>query len=272
MNQSYAFDHQESKQKKRIFITGGTSGIGLALAKSYLDDGHEVGICGRHQPTDIPTDLQYIFADVVHRESIHSALSQFTHNHTLPLDILIINAGISMAGKKQRPKFEKIKEVVDTNVYGSLWTIEAGLEDFFHHRDNDQKSQARIQLVVVSSLASFVGLPGTSAYAASKAFLNIFTQTLAMDLYSLGVDVTLICPGFIDTPLTRKNKHAMPFIMSAEKAAKKIKTAITQKKSIYRFPSPIFVMMSMIFCLPYQVQIIIMRWIGSRFLHKEYSA
>lgn len=250
-------------KKLSVFITGGTSGIGFALAYEYLRLGHRVGICGRYQPLDLDPSISYFKVDVRFKEQIHDSVESFMSEGGL--DILVVNAGVSMGGKSMVPQFEKIQTVVDTNINGSLWTIQKGIEIFL--RQENKKGH----IVVISSLASFMGLPGTSAYAASKAFLNIFTQTLSMDLFRLGIDMTLICPGFVDTPLTRKNKHRMPFLLPAAEAAKRMVKAINRKALIYCFPKRLYLLIAPLRYMPYSCQIYIMRYLGAKFLQKEYG-
>jgi NAD(P)-dependent dehydrogenase (short-subunit alcohol dehydrogenase family) len=256
-------------KKLSVFITGGTSGIGLALAKEYLALGHRVGVCGRHQPQELDPLISFYAVDVRKKEDIHQSLMDFALQGGL--DILIVNAGISMGGKSMVPQFEKVQAVIDTNIYGSLWTIQKGIELFLEKKKNEGHQKSEGQIVVISSLASFMGLPGTSAYAGSKAFLNIFTQTLSMDLFRLGIDMTLICPGFVDTPLTRKNKHKMPFLLPPELAAKRIMKAIEKKVLIYCFPKRLYALMAPVRYLPYTCQVYIMRYLGAKLLQKEYN-
>jgi short-subunit dehydrogenase len=91
-------------------------------------------------------------------------------------------------------------------------------------------------LVATASVAGFMGLPGAGAYSASKAAVLKLCESYSLDLKKFGIHVTAIAPGFIDTPLTQKNNHKMPFLMSSEKAAHLIKRAIEKKKVLYVFP------------------------------------
>src|SRR3981081_1445547 len=91
-------------------------------------------------------------------------------------------------------------------------------------------------LVAISSLAAFKGLPGESAYCASKAAVNAYLEGLRIQLRDHGIRVTIACPGFVETPMTAVNEFPMPFVMSAEKAADHILWAIRKRKKVYRFP------------------------------------
>jgi short-subunit dehydrogenase len=91
-------------------------------------------------------------------------------------------------------------------------------------------------LAAVSSLASYLGMPGESAYCASKAAVNVYMEGLRVQLRRRGVHVTTICPGFIHTPMTAHNTFRMPFVMNADCAAQLIVRAIERKKKVYNFP------------------------------------
>lgn len=215
----------------KVFITGGTTGIGLALAEAYLKEGHRVGVCGRDLSklpgnflSDHPKARAYK-VDVTNKEELLSAINEFSGDQ---LDLMIANAGISEGTKPSWPDFESFETVIDVNVNGVLYAFKGALDIM--------KKQGRGHLVSIASVAGFVGLPGAGAYCASKAAVLRLSESLAIDLVPQGYNVTAICPGFIDTPLTRQNKHPMPFIMSAAEGAARIKSAIARKKVIYIFP------------------------------------
>jgi short-subunit dehydrogenase len=99
-------------------------------------------------------------------------------------------------------------------------------------------------------VAGMVGLPGASAYSASKSAVIKLCESYALDLPDKGIDVTTICPGFIDTPLTKKNDHSMPFLMSSHKGASLIKKAIENKRVLYIFPWQMAVVIHILSHLP----------------------
>ena len=214
-----------------IFITGGTTGIGLALAKLYLEEGHRVGICARNMskfPVEIKNKYKLLACyevDVTKREDLYKAIHDFAPTE---LDIVIANAGRSVGVKSKTPQFSVANEVIDINVKGVLNTFDIALEIMMPRKKG--------HLVATASVAGFVGLPGAGAYSASKAAVLKLCESYSLDLRKWGIDVTAIAPGFVDTPLTQKNNHKMPFMMSAEKAAKLIKRAIEKKKVLYVFP------------------------------------
>jgi short-subunit dehydrogenase len=215
----------------KIFITGGTTGLGWALATLYARENHKIGICGRDL-TKLPPNWQKEFpqitayvADVTERPLLQHVIREFAQGE---LDIMIANAGISMGNKSPLPDFAATRKILDINVGGVLNCLETALDIMLPRKKG--------QLVLIGSVAGMVGLPATAAYSASKAYVLKLGESYALDLKHLGIHVTTIAPGFIDTPLTRKNKHPMPFMISLESGACKIKSAIDKRKTFYAFP------------------------------------
>jgi len=214
-----------------VFITGGTSGLGLALAKKYLESGHRVGICGRDLGK-LPegflasyTTLSAYEADVIDEERMKQVILEFAQTG---LDLVIANAGISDGNKHKLPDFIRGQKIMMTNIQGVLNTTSPAIEVFVKQQSG--------HIVLMSSVAAFMGLPGSSFYCASKAAVYRLGESFYFDLKKVNVHVTTICPGFVDTPLTRKNKHSMPFIIDDEKAALKMMKAIARKKALFIFP------------------------------------
>ena len=217
---------------RAVFITGGTTGIGLELAKHYLSTGWKVGICARdRQKFDENFISQRYNAtfyelDVSDRAELQSAIADFSKS--IGLDLLIANAGIGYKFKSRVPDFEYSYKMVNVNLLGVMYSFEAALAVMI--------PRGKGQLVAVSSIAGYNGLPGVSAYSATKAAVQKYCESLHLDLRQFNIAVTTICPGFVETPLTSTNTHTMPFIMKAPKAAKLIVKAIERKKMIYAFP------------------------------------
>jgi len=236
-----------------IFITGGTTGIGLALAKIYLEEGHRVGICARNLskfPSEIRNKyklLECYEVDVTKREDLYKAIHAFAPTD---LDIIFANAGRSVGAKSKTPEFSIANEVIDINVKGVLNTFEIALGIMLPRKKG--------HLVATASVAGFMGLPGAAAYSASKAAVLKLCESYSLDLKRHGIHVTAIAPGFIDTPLTKKNNHKMPFLMSAEKAARLIKKAIAKKKVLYIFPFRMKVVVTILDKMPRSLYRLIM--------------
>jgi short-subunit dehydrogenase len=215
----------------KIFITGGTTGIGWSVALEYMKSGHEVAVCGRSLdklPTGWKEDYPKLSAyevDVLNRDVLHNAVKDFAKGE---LDMMFASAGRSVGNKTKLPNFEAARDVISINVIGLLNTFEVAMELMIPKQKG--------HLVALASVAGMVGLPGASSYSASKAAVLKLCESYSLDLKNEGIDVTAIAPGFIDTPLTRKNSHKMPWLMTSEKAAKKIKKALDAKEVLFVFP------------------------------------
>lgn len=232
---------------KSIFITGATSGIGLTLAKKYLDLGFRVGVCGRsldkyNSYFSDATNVTFYQLDVTNREEVKNAINSFSQNG---LDILITSAGISFPDKTKIPNFERSYQVINTNLLGTMYAFEAAIEIFV--------KQNRGHLVAISSIAGLRGFPGVSAYSASKSAVIKLCESYSVDLKNSGIHVTCVCPGFVDTPLTRLNKHPMPFLVSSEFAAQKIISGIDKKKIRIYFPFIFSMAIRILSILPYRL-------------------
>ena len=188
-----------------------------------------MGVCGRNlaklpdlSPWPSLTPYQ---VDVTDLASLRQAVQDFAPDG---LDIMVANAGISMGNKHPLPNFAGIRRILATNVEGTINALEVALEQMLPRQAG--------QIVLTASVAGMVGLPSAAAYSASKAYLIKLGEALNLDLKDQGIWVTTIAPGFVDTPLTRQNKHRMPFLLPVEKGAYYYKKAIDQKKSFYIFP------------------------------------
>lgn len=217
---------------RAVFITGGTTGIGLELAKLYLEKGWKVGICGRDRLKYEENfqvkheNLSFYCLDVANREELKAAITDFSKS--IGLDLLIANAGIGYKFKTKVPDFEWSYKMVHVNLLGVMYAFEAALDVMI--------PRGKGQLVAISSVAGFNGLPGVSAYSATKAAVQKLCESLHLDLRQFNIHVTAICPGFVETPLTSTNTHPMPFLTKAPRAAQLIARAIEKKKMVYAFP------------------------------------
>lgn len=212
----------------KIFITGGTSGIGLELASRYVKRGDEVAICGRDiskVPQGIRSKVHCYELSVHDHEKLSQAITDFAHGK---LDILIASAGISVGKKTDLPHFDRARLVINTNVIGVINGFEAALKNM----------NSGGHLVAISSIAGLAGIPRVAAYSASKSAVLTLCESLSISLRKRNIDVTCICPGYIDTPLTKINTHKMPFLVPLDKAIAVIEKAIDKKKKIIIFPLP----------------------------------
>lgn len=215
--------------KKSIFITGGTSGIGAEVARRYLEEGHRVAVLGRSKDKFLThfkeSEIKFYQVDIINALEVKKAVEDFAKEG---LDIVIASHGVAYPHKTDVPDFEYSKSMIDINLNGVINVFEPAF-----HIMKEKKSG---QLVALASIAGFNGLPGASAYSASKSAVIKLCESYALDFKKWNIFVTCICPGFVDTPLTRRNPHPMPFLMDSIKASKLIVRAIEKRKIVYSFP------------------------------------
>ncbi|NUN62768.1 MAG: SDR family oxidoreductase [Burkholderiaceae bacterium] len=200
-----------------VFITGASSGIGQALAARYHRAGWRLALVARRiheieswaDANGISADSYQIYsADVSQIESIVAAGLDCLQRQGVP-DVVIANAGISVGvDTALREDLDAMARVFATNTVGAAATFQPFI--------NAMVQRGSGRLVGIASVAGIRGLPGHGAYCASKAALISYCESLRGELRGTGVGVSTISPGYIDTPLTRKNRYAMPFLMRPE--------------------------------------------------------
>jgi|SRR5437762_4579873 len=144
------------------------------------------------------------------------------------IDVMIANAGMGATTEATELEPEEVAKLLSVNVLGAVNSVAAVLPEMVKRGSG--------QLVAISSLSAYRGLRKSAAYCASKASLSAFFESVRIDLIGTGVDVTIIHPGFIETPLTAGRRAQMPFLMEVEYAVKKIIRAIERRKKSYAFP------------------------------------
>jgi short-subunit dehydrogenase len=212
----------------RVFITGASSGIGAALAGHYAAQGAQLGLVGRNQQrldvlaSELACDCAVYVVDVRNSQSLQQAAQDFMQRFGTP-DIVIANAGVSSGTlTEQAEHLATFRAILEINVLGMVHTFQPFLKAM--------KDHAHGQLVGIASVAGLRGIPGASAYSASKAGVISYLESLRVELAGTGVSVTTICPGYIRTPMTDTNPYKMPFLMDVDVAAQKMADIIEKKK------------------------------------------
>lgn len=210
-----------------VFITGASSGIGQALAWRFYQDGYSLALVARrgdeiqswaNTQGISPDRIRIYSADVSVIDSIISAGKLCIEDLGLP-DVVIANAGISVGiDTADRSDLDVMVRTFATN--------NIGLAATFHPFIDAMVAKGSGTLVGIGSVAGIRGLPGHGAYCSSKAAVISYCETLRGEMRPSGVKVVTICPGYIDTPLTQRNRYAMPFLMSPADFAEKAFAAI----------------------------------------------
>ena len=215
----------------RVFITGASSGLGAALARHYGAAGAQLGLTGRRleglQDTAAGLDAHLYRADVRDPAAMQQAAAAFLSEVGTP-DIVIAAAGISVGTLTEAADDAPVfRAVMDANVLGLVHTFQPFIAAM----------QARGGVLCgISSVAGVRGLPGGSAYSASKAAATVYLESLRLELKARGIAVVAVAPGYIDTPMTQVNPYAMPFKMTAQTAANKVARCIAQRRAYTVIP------------------------------------
>ncbi len=224
-------------------ITGASTGIGEALALELARRGHAVGLVARRAEllAEVVAKIEaaggkaaYATADVTHRDEVTAALAEL-ESKLGPCDLVVANAGSGTPTNARKNPVAEIEWMIDINIRGVLYALGAVLPGMVERK--------RGHLAVVSSVAGFRGLPGHAGYSASKSYVTTLLESFRVDLRGVGVACTAIHPGYIDTPLTRKNKFKMPWLMPAERAARIIADGLDRRKAEITFPWQMYLLM-----------------------------
>lgn len=234
---------------KHILITGASSGLGRALAVRYADKGVTLSLSGRSQERleetaqlcrDKGSDVYTKVIDVTDREAMEAWV--IGANDTYPLSVVIANAGVSAGTAGGGESLEQVQEILDINVGGILYTLHPAMECMKKHKGG--------QLVIISSLASFRGMPSCPAYSMSKGAARMYGEALRGVLSADNIGVTVVTPGYIDTPMTAVNKFPMPFLQKADRAADYIVRKLQKNPSRIAFPKLMYSVVSFLGALP----------------------
>lgn len=210
-----------------VFITGASSGLGLALAQQYASQGARLGLVGRRAEAltrlaaSLPGEHRTYALDVRDRAALHAAAQDFLAFAAGRVDVVVASAGIS-AGTltEEGGDFEVFKAIFDTNVLATVATFEPFIAPM--------RAAGAGRLVGIASVAGVRGLPGAGAYSASKSAVVTYCESLRLELAASGVRVVTIAPGYIDTPMTQHNPYRMPFLLPAATFAQRARAAITR--------------------------------------------
>lgn len=233
---------------KRVIITGASSGVGMALARRYAAQGACLGLVARRDPelkqlaAQLGGDCAVYALDVRDTDGLQRAAADFMARYGCP-DVVIANAGVSFGTLTEYAADARVfQDVIDINVMGMVKTFQPFV--------TCMREAGRGALVGIASVAGYRGLPGAAAYSASKAAAISYLESLRVELRTSGVKVITICPGYITTPMTEQNPYPMPFIMSADAAARKIISLVGRGKTYAVIPWQMAVVARLLRLLP----------------------
>ncbi|NCO00355.1 MAG: SDR family NAD(P)-dependent oxidoreductase [Epsilonproteobacteria bacterium] len=230
----------------KILITGASSGIGAELARQYASSNNELILLARREEK-----LQALKAELLpHAKSIKLLIADVTLFEELQekmkaidtLDMVILNAGISLGHNAEITPFKEFKKLYDVNLLANHAILEVLLPKF--------QAQKSGKIVFISSLASLISMPTAKAYSSSKRALNAYAEAVRYKYKKDGIKVITILPGFIRSELTDKNSFHMPFLLDTNEGVRRIVDAIAKEKRFYAFPLRFYLIISLLNFLP----------------------
>lgn len=221
----------------KVWIVGASTGIGLALTKALDSPNRTLALSARSEDklVSVAADCQsqsLIKPVDITDEYAVGAAAQSLAEEIGALDMVIVNAGTCEYIDGPYIDLECVKRVMDTNFWGALHVVNAALPLL----EASQRQGKRPKLVIMSSSVTYQALPRAHAYGASKAALRYFSDCLRVDLEAKGIDLQVISPGFVKTPLTDLNDFPMPFRIEADEAAQQILKGLEADTYDIHFP------------------------------------
>lgn len=225
------------RDPRSIVITGASSGIGESLARLYAAPGVTLALTGRDRERleavaeacrGQGAAVTASVIDVTDR----AGMADWLHgvDRAEPVDLVIANAGVSAGTGRVGETEEQARFIFDVNLTGVLNSVHPLLPAMRRRR--------RGQIAIVASLAGFRGMPGAPAYSASKAAVRVYGEALRGELAGDGVEVSVVCPGFVRSRMTARNPFPMPFLMDGEPAARIIRAGLARNRGRISFPWP----------------------------------
>lgn len=222
---------------RTILITGASSGLGAGLARHYAAPGRRLVLGGRNAErleavaaacAGRGAAVERWVGDITDRTGVRLWIE--TADDAGALDLVVANAGVSAGTGESGETEDQARRIFAVNLDGVLNTL--------HPAKDRMVARGRGQLAVVSSIAGYRGFPGAPAYSASKAAVKAYGEALRLDLRPEGVALSVICPGFIATPMTAVNRFRMPLLMTPERAAAVIARGLARNRPRIAFPWP----------------------------------
>ena len=236
--------------KKTIWITGGSTGIGKALAIKFASEGWNVAVSARraellNELKKINENIHPYPLDVTDKEKCIKVFNEIK-NKFKNIDICFFSTGTWNPKKEKEIDVEQMEEVFKINFFGTVNSIKA-VEQYFRERENGI-------ITIVSSIAGYRGLPNSTGYGPSKSALNNLAESLYFDFKRFNVRVCLVSPGFIKTPMTDKNDFKMPFLKTPEFAADQIYDGLINKNIFeIHFPKALTLTLKFLSFLPSKI-------------------
>ncbi|HUI18958.1 MAG TPA: SDR family NAD(P)-dependent oxidoreductase [Alphaproteobacteria bacterium] len=237
------------ERPRHILITGGSSGLGAALALAYAGPGIRLALAGRDAARLAATaarcrsqgaEVETAQIDVADAPAMADWMGRA--DNAQPLDLVLANAGVALPAGGLDERAERVRLTFAVNLMGVVNTVEPAIALM--------APRQRGQIALMSSLAGFRGLPSAGAYSASKAAVKAYGEALRGELAAFGIAVSVICPGFVKSRMTEANKFPMPLLMESTRAAAIIKRGLARNQARIAFPLRLYAAMWLLAALP----------------------
>lgn len=242
-------------------ISGASSGIGAALARELSRRGHALALLARRAEmldalvAELKTPAVALACDVTDSAAVRDAVAKGEAALGGPFDLAIANAGVGVGFPVTKFSLEDAERMVRVNIFGMMVLFDAVVPKMVERRAG--------HFAGVASLAGLRGLPTSAVYSSTKAAMQAFLEAARVELAPRGVAVTTINPGFVVSEMTAKNTFKMPFLMTAERAARIIADGLERRRRVIQFPMPMSLLLRFVRVLPDAIYDRIMR-IGAR--------
>ncbi len=230
----------------KILITGASSGLGAEFARQYATKENELFLLARREERlirlrnelqDRCKNITPICVDVTAFEALQEQMKKLPD-----IDMVILNAGISIGHLNAVPTISEFKKLYDVNVLANHAILEILLPKMRAKRSG--------KVVFISSLASLFSMPSSKVYSSSKRALNAYAEGVRYKYSPYGIKIITILPGFIKSELTDKNEFVMPFLLETEEGVSRMKQAIDKDKAFYAFPLRFYLIIRLFNLLP----------------------
>ncbi len=193
---------QDTHHKKVAFVTGATSGLGLAIAKSLANAGYTVYGAGRRQaPSDVPANFTYVQTDVTSDESVRKS-ADYVFSREDHIDLLVCAAGSGISGAIEDIPVDQAESQLDVNFFGVVRAVQSFLPAL--------RQQRRGKIIIIGSIAGRTGMPFQAYYSASKFALEGFVESLRYEVRAFNIEACIVEPGDFKTGFTGARQKIVP--------------------------------------------------------------
>ena len=248
-----------SPRWQNAWIIGASTGIGHALAKRIAGDCGSINVSARsvEKLEALASGFAHMNAkplDVTDTDAVAGIAAQLVKD--CPLDLVVISSGVWRQVKPGEFDPDAFRKAVDVNFMGVINVLAAVIPAMIERGAG--------HVAIVGSVSGYRGLPNAAAYSPMKAALINLAESIRPQLKRRGIDITIVNPGFVDTPMTSVNKFPMPFLMTAEEAADQIATGLETRRYEIAFPTRFVMMLKLLRILPNRIYF----WIINKFMLK----